>query len=213
MFTEAEDTLFKRFHLPTARLAETHARYRSRADGNDQFSTFVVDLLITTQVTGAVTRLIPIPLEWAPMFLDGPAFGMVFRRMFDLLDSLDEEDQNELLPILEMMGMACCTADESDMAPSTLSSQWTHLTHHTRTKEWAAEAWAQHSDPVEQSLPDTEIPAQFPLDQLQGLFGKQWKRPAWAASTQNRSTPSISSAKASMEVGDLGSIMVKILES
>ena len=147
------------------------------------------------------------------MFLDGPTFGMAFRRIFDLLNSLDEEDQNELLPILEMMGMACCTADESDMAPSTLSSQWTHLTHHTRTKEWAAEAWARHSDPVEQSLSDTEAPAQFPLDQLQGLFGKQWKRPAWAASTQNRSTPSISSAKASMEVGDLGSIMVKILES
>ena len=34
VFTEAKDTLFKRFHLPTARLAETHARYRSRADGN-----------------------------------------------------------------------------------------------------------------------------------------------------------------------------------
>jgi len=114
VFTEAEDTLFKRFHLPTARLAETHAQYRSRADGNDQLPTFVVDPSITTRVTGAVTRLIPISLEWAPMFLDGPTFGMAFRRMFDLLDSLDEEDRNELLPILEMMGMACCAADESD---------------------------------------------------------------------------------------------------
>ena len=92
MFTEAEDTLFKRFHLPTARLAETHARYRSRADGNDQLPMFVVDPSITTLVTGAVTRLIPIPLEWAPMFLVRPTFGMAFRRMFDLLDSLDEED-------------------------------------------------------------------------------------------------------------------------
>ena len=112
-----------------------------------------------------------------------------------------------------MMGMACCAADESDMAPSTLSSQSTRLTHHSWTKGWAAEAWARHSDPFEQSLSDTETPAQFPSDQLQGLFGQQRKRPARAASTQARSTPSISSAKASMEVGDLGSIMAKILES
>jgi hypothetical protein len=194
VFTEAEDTLFKHFHLPTVRLAETHARYRSRADGNDQLPTFMVDPSITTQVTGAVTRLIPIPLEWAPMFLDGPTFGMAFRRMFDLLDSLEEEDQNKLLPILEMMGMACCAADESDMAPSTLSSQWTRLTHHTRTKEWAAEVWAWHSDPVEQSLSDMEAPTQFPSDQLQGLFGQRRKRLARAASTQARSTPSISLA-------------------
>jgi hypothetical protein len=213
VFTEAEDTLFKRFHLPTARLAETHARYRSRADGNDQLPTFVVDPSITTRVTGAVTRLIPIPLEWAPMFLDGPTFGMAFRRMFDLLDSLDEVDRNELLPILEMMGMACCAADESDMAPSTLSSQWTRLTYHTRTKEWAAEAWARHSDPGKQSLSDTEAPAQVPSDQLQGLFGQRRKRPARAASTQDSSTPPIFLAKASMDVGDLGSIMAKILES
>ena len=213
MFTEAEDTLFKRFHLPTARLAETHARYCSQANGNDQLPTFVVDPSITTRVTGAVTRLIPIPLEWAPMFLDGPTFGMAFRRMFDLLNSLNEYDRNELFPILEMMGMACCAADESDMAPSTLSSQWTRLTNHTQTKEWATEAWAWHSDPVEQSLSDTEAPAQSPLDQLQCLFGQQRKRQAWATSTQDRSTPPIPSAKASMEVGDLGSIMANILES
>ena len=87
VFTEGEDTLIKRFHLPTARRAETHAQYRSWADGNDQLPTFVVDPSIMTRVTGAVTRLIPIPLEWAPMFLDGPTFGMAFRRMFDLYDS------------------------------------------------------------------------------------------------------------------------------
>jgi hypothetical protein len=28
------------------------------------------------------------------MFLDGPTFGMAFRRMFDLLDSLNKEDRN-----------------------------------------------------------------------------------------------------------------------
>ena len=127
VFTEAVDTLFKQFHLPMACLAETHVWYRSRTNGNDQLSKFVVDPSITTRVTGAVTRLIPIPLEWAPMFLDGLTFGMAFRRMFDLLDSLEEDDQTELLPILEMMGMACCAADDSDMAHSTLSTQWTRL--------------------------------------------------------------------------------------
>jgi len=193
MFTEDKDTLFKRFHLLSARLSDTHAPNSSRGNGNNQFSTFVVDPSITTRVTGAVTQLIPIPLEWAPMILDGPNFGTAFCRMFDLLDSLEEDDRTDLLPILEMMGMVCCATDDSDMAHITLSTQWTCLMHHTRTKEWAAEVWARHLDPVEQALLDTEDPLPFPSDQLQGLFGQRQKwhagGPARAASTQDRSPP------------------------
>ena len=97
---------------------------------------FLVDPSVTGKANGAVTKLIPIPLEWAPMLIDGPNFGTAFRRVFDLFDSLDEDDRSDLYPILEMIGMACCAADNSDMAPSTLSTQWTRLTYHARTKQF-----------------------------------------------------------------------------
>ena len=72
--------------------------------------------------------MIPIPMEWVPMFVDGPNFGTAFCWVFDLFDSLNEDDQTGLYPILEVIGMVCCTANDSDMPPSTLSTQWTCLT-------------------------------------------------------------------------------------
>ncbi len=140
VFNEAKDTLFQQFNLPWACLFETNARYSLRANGNDQSHTFVVDPSVTARVTGAVTRMIPIPIEWALMFVNGPNFGMAFSWVFDLFDSLDKDDRTGLYPILEMIGMACCATNDSDMPPSTLSTQWTRLTYHAPTKRWAAEA-------------------------------------------------------------------------
>jgi hypothetical protein len=98
VFNEAEDTLFQRFNLPLACLVETNTRYSSQANRNDHSHMFLVDP-VTARVTGAVTWLIPIPMEWAPMFVDGPNFGTAFCRVFDLFDSLDEDDQTRLYPI------------------------------------------------------------------------------------------------------------------
>jgi hypothetical protein len=226
VFNEAKDTLFQWFNLPSARLVETHKWYRSQANGNDQNNTFLVDLSVTVKATGAVTRLIPIPLEWAPMFIDGPNFGTAFRWVFDLFNSLDEDDWSDLYPILNMIGMACCAADDSDMPPSTLSTQWTRLTYHARTKKWAMEAWARHSEPVEQAHSDQEDHLSSadlaPSAQLKDLFGQRQKRhPRELARTATEydshfvPTPHVQPAKAGTEVGDLGSIMimVKILEA
>jgi hypothetical protein len=176
VFNKAKDTLFQQFNLPRACLVETNARYSLRANGNNQSHTFMVDPLVTARVTGAVTRMIQILMEWAPMFVDGPNFGMAFRRVLDLFDSLDKDDRTGLYPILEMIGMACCAANDSDMPPSSLSTQWICLTYHAQTKRWAAEAWARHLDPVEQGPLDPEDPsplaALFPSAQLQDLFGQ-----------------------------------------
>jgi hypothetical protein len=147
--------------------------------------------------------------------------------VFNLFDSLNEDDRTGLYPILEMIGMACCAANDSDMPLSTLSTQWTRLTYHARTKRWAAEAWARHSDPVEQAPSDPEDPpppaALSPSAQLQDLFGQQRKRHkgglARVATTPRRRSPPSSpqsllqSEKTGIELGDLGSIMVRILES
>jgi len=223
VFDEEEDTLFQRFDLPAARLVETLDWYRSTANGNDQNNTFVVDPSIPIKVGGAVTRLIPIPLGWASMFLDGPNFGTTVRRMFDLFDSLEEEERPDLLPIFEMVCMACCAANNSDMPASTLSTQWTRLTFHARTKRWAAEAWARHSGQEEQGHVDQSDPlppeTPSPLAQFKNLFGQRKKRhaghPTRPATTQDSRAPTspIQVAPVDAAAGDLGSIMVKILEA
>ena len=223
VFDEEEGTLFQRFDLPAARLMETHDWYSSRANGNDQNNTFVVDPAIPVKVGGAVTRLIPIPLEWASMFLDGPNFGTTVRRMFDLFDSLEEEDRSDLYPIFEMVCMACCAADDSDMPASTLSTQWTRLTFHARTKRWATEAWARHSGQGDQVHVDQSDPlppeTPSPSAQFKNLFGQRKKRHAGhstrPATTQDSRAPTypIQAAPVDAAAGDLGSIMVKILEA
>jgi hypothetical protein len=227
MFDVAEDTLFQQFNLPPACLVKTFAKYSLRANGNNQCHTFVVDPLVTARVTRVVTRMISIPMEWASMFVDGPNFGTAFCRVFDLFDSLKEENRTALYPILEMIGVVCCAADDSAIPPSTLSTQRTRLTYHAWTKRWAAEAWVRHSDLVEQAPLDPEDPpplaAPSPSAQLQDLFGQRCKRPTGgptqAATTLHGTSPPgspqppLQSAKTGMELGDLGSIMVKILES
>ena len=82
------------------------------------------------------------------MLINGPNFGTAFRRVFDLFHSLDEDDRSDLYPILDMIGMACCTADDSDMPHNTLSTQ--------HTKRWVTEAWGRHLEPVEQAPSDQE---------------------------------------------------------
>jgi hypothetical protein len=221
VFDEAEDTLFQRFDLPPARLKETHDWYRSTANGNDQNNTFMVDPSISVKVVGAVTRLIPIPLEWASMFLDGPNFGTTVRRMFDLFDSLVEDQRSNLYPIFEMICMACCATDNSDMPASTLSTQWTRLTYHARTRRWAAEAWARHSGPGQQAHVDQDDPlppeTPSPSAQLKDLFGQRRKRraghPPGTATTRDSRAPTspVQAAMVDTAAGDLGSIMMKIL--
>jgi hypothetical protein len=223
VFDEAEETLFQRFDLPPARLMETHDWYRSTANGNEQNNTFVVNPSISVKVGGAVTRLIPIPLEWASMFLDGPNFGTTVRRMFDLFDSLVEEERSDLYPFFEMVCMACCAADDSDMPASTLSTQWTRLTFHARTKRWATEAWARHSGQGKQAHVDQSDPlppeTPSPSAQFKNLFGQRKKRhaghPTRPATTRDSRAPTspIQSAPVDAGGGDLGSIMVRILEA
>ena len=223
VFDKEEAILFQRFDLPAARLTETYNRYRSTANGNDQNNTFVVDPSIRVKVVGAVTRLIPIPLEWASMFLDGPNFGTTVRRMFDLFDSLEEKERADLYPIFEMVCMACCAADDSDRPASTLATRWTRLTYHARTKRWATEAWTRHSGQGDQvhgdqnDPPPTKPPS--PVAQFRDLFGQRKKRhaghPMRQATTQDSRAPTSPTRAAPVDVaaGGLGSIMVQILEA
>ena len=110
------------------------------------------------------------------------------------------------------------------MPASTLSTQWTRLTYHARTKRWAAEAWARHSGPGKQAHVDQSDPlppaTPSPSAQFKDLFGKLQKRhaghhPTRTATTRDSRAPisPIQLAPLDTAVGDLGPIMVKILEA
>ena len=98
VFDKAKDTMFRRLFLPPVRLPETLRQYSARANGNNQNNTFVVDLAVTERVTGPVTQVIPIPIEWAPMFVDGPILGQPSAGYLTCLNPLTRTTASTFIP-------------------------------------------------------------------------------------------------------------------
>jgi hypothetical protein len=133
VFKEDMGALFKRLYLPRVLVAETVKEYKQDSDGN-YAHTFVLDQTVKDWNTKPTTRMMPIPLEWAPMFVDNPNFGTVIRRMRDLFMSITDDKRYRLVKIFEMMTRACCAAKVSDGASSTLAIDWRRLIYE-RPKE------------------------------------------------------------------------------
>jgi hypothetical protein len=89
VFDKEEVNLFVRVHLPPAPLLQTIKKYKSSC-GNDQNYAFDWGASNNKMDTVTSTWMIPIPMEWAPMFVDGPNFGTVFRWLVDLFDSIEK---------------------------------------------------------------------------------------------------------------------------
>jgi hypothetical protein len=154
VFEGEEHEFFFGLHLPNVNLKETQLFYSNEAKGNDTSSLFAMDLATEELVRGPVNLMIPIPMEWASLFVDNSSFGSAIWRMFNLFDLLTKGEQIKCMPILEMMATACCGVDNSGEARSTLSSKWTQLRFHAGMKRWAEEAWAAHIlPPVKECAP------------------------------------------------------------
>ncbi len=179
VFDGRDKDMFARLHLPEVNLKETQRFYSDEANRNDMSSLFKLDLAASELVQGLVTRLIPLPMEWASLFVDNPTFGTAIRQMFNLFNLVSEEDQVERMPILEMMATACCGADNSGEARSTLSSVWTQLKFHKGTRLWAEEAWKMHQPPAVGERAPSPVPqvVQSPEMKVRDLFGNRPLRP------------------------------------
>jgi hypothetical protein len=123
VFKREEHELFFRLHLLDVNLKETQLFYSNKAKKNNASCLFAMDLATEELVRGPVTLMIPIPIEWASLFINNPSFGSAIRQMFDLFDLLTKGEQIKCMPILKMMATACCGADDSGKATSTLSSK------------------------------------------------------------------------------------------
>jgi hypothetical protein len=143
IFDKNENNLFMRVHLPPAPLLQIIKKYKPSLC-NDQIKAFVWGA--SNKKTDAITStwMILIPMEWAPMFVDGPNFGTVFRCLVDLFILIGKIEQDHLMPLLEMVALACCGTDTLPNAVSTLSTHWTQLKNHVTTREWAEKSRLVH---------------------------------------------------------------------
>jgi hypothetical protein len=71
---EDEEDLFDRVYLPQVLVTDTVKAYEQDSDG-DYTHTFVLDPATRDKRAKPTTRMVPIPLEWAPIFVDNPNFG------------------------------------------------------------------------------------------------------------------------------------------
>ncbi len=216
VFEGEEHELFFRLHLPDVNLKNMQLFYSNKTKGNNSISLFAMDPATKELGRGPVTRIIPIPMEWASLFVDNPSYGSEIPRMFDLFDSLTKDEQVNRMPILEMMATACCGADNSGKVKSTLLSKWAQLRFHAGTKCWAAEAWAALTSlPVKERAPLPVIPVvQSPENRVRDQFGNRPQRPA-VRFPQAATAPLVApkAAAIGMSAMDMGDMMVKVLKA
>ncbi len=160
VFEKDEGALFKNLYLPRVLVTETVKAYKQDSDG-DYTHTFVLDPTVEDRKAKPTTRMMPIQLEWAPMFVDNPDFGMGIQWMRDLFMSITDDERYHLVNIFWMMTRACCAAKASDGVGSTLAINWQRLIYHAKTWAWAKKKWAllqsnvgKDKDTMEQSYHD-----------------------------------------------------------
>ncbi len=78
VFEEDKGALFKWLYLPRVLVMETIMAYEQDSNG-DYTQMFLLDPTATDRNAKPTTRMMPILLEWASMFVDKPDFGMVIR--------------------------------------------------------------------------------------------------------------------------------------
>jgi hypothetical protein len=134
VFSGEEHELFCRLHLPNVNLNKILLFYSDKTKGNNSSSLFAMDPATKELGRGAVTLIIPIPMEWVSLFVNNLLYGTAIRQMLYLFDLLTKDEQVNHMPILEMMAKVCCGADNSGKAKSTLSSKWAQLRFHAGEK-------------------------------------------------------------------------------
>ncbi len=171
---EDEEDLFERVYLPQVLVTDTLKAYKQDSKG-DYTHTFVLDPATRHNKAKPTTRMMPIPLEWAPMFVDNPNFGTSVRRMRDLFISVTDDERYRLVDIFGMMTWACCATREGDGAGSTLAVDWRKLKYHAKTRAWAEEKWVLLKSNVGE---DKEAMEQSDLEDYGEIFRGEKARPS-----------------------------------
>jgi hypothetical protein len=95
VFDKDKNNLFMWVHLPPAPLLQTIKNYKPSLCNDQKYacawgaSNKKTDAFVSTW-------MIPIHMEWAPMFVDGPNFGTAFQCLVDLFNSIEKNQTGPL---------------------------------------------------------------------------------------------------------------------
>ena len=170
-FDEADDELFAldSFSPPDIRAA---ALFYFPGGKNDR--RFLNKITSSPPGGKRYSRLIPIPTEWGPYFLDQPNFGTTFRQLVKLMH---EEDRKDLLwHCAASLIYVCGSPDSKARRPvSTMSSKWRRVAYSQSTRHWATAQWEGHAATKEADARQKDPPAPVAngFDQVFGRAGRQ----------------------------------------
>jgi hypothetical protein len=173
-FDELDEQLFWLVELPPVALRDVARFYASDANDNYYRDTIVPD---KGGVRGKPMcgRLIPIPGEWAVLFLDYPDLGTTFRRIVDLINLVDKAERVKFLHLAQSVAYACFLASKSVRPTSTMASKWKWLIFTKPTLDWAQLAWSgqEKSAKATHGVATTTL-AMFPANDFASVFG-DWR--------------------------------------
>jgi hypothetical protein len=166
-FNEEEAGLLHRGSPPTSALNHAAFFYR-KGDRDDRFHTHRTPPPsgLRGDTIKTFGRLIPIPVGWAPMFLDCPSLGVAFRWVVQLMLTTDLAERSHLHLFCEGVAWACELLDPTALdSVSALASKWKRVAYTKALLSSATAAW-EGRRPASRKLPPELkpwLPSQFDL--------------------------------------------------
>ncbi len=170
-FDEPDKQLFWLVTLLPVALREV-AKFYASDDNDDYYRNTIVPDKGGAGWAPLCGRLIPIPVEWASLFLDYPDMGTTFRRIVDLIRLVDKTERVKFQYLAQSVVYACSSASEEVRLVSTMASQWKRLILSKQTNEWAQWAWSGQLESAE-GFDDASrmTPAVPPANDFASVFG------------------------------------------
>jgi hypothetical protein len=130
-FDEPHDALFWLVKLPPVALCNMAMFYASD-DNNNYYKDTTMPDKGRAGWAPMCGCLIPIPGEWAALFLDYPDLGTTFRRIVDLINLVDKTKQVKFKYLAQSVAYACFLASKVAKLVSTMASKWKRLIFSSR---------------------------------------------------------------------------------
>jgi hypothetical protein len=170
-FDEPDEQLFWLVKLPPVALRNVAILYASN-DNNDYYWDTIMPDKVRARWAPMCGHLIPIPGEWAALFLDYPGLGTMFRWIVDLINLVDKAKQVKFRHLAQSVAYACFLASKSARLVSTMVSKWKQLIFLKPTNDWAQLEWSGQVKSAEaiNGVPTT-TPATSPAYDFASIFG------------------------------------------
>ncbi len=125
-----------------------------------------------------IGSLIPVPIMWAALFLDYPNMGTAFRRMEDLVRSVEKSKRHIFRPLVMSMAYACHQRAGSEDSTNALAMPWKRIPRskpalQVMTRMWGGGADSRGNDDR------SERAAGSTADDFDNMFGGGQRRPVY----------------------------------